>query len=61
MFFSRQIVLSYNKVNSYHFILFNGDLCLRILLQIRKKIANTFLGGPPRVLRYYIGGVIEIY
>ena len=26
-----------------------------------EKVANTFLGGPPRLLRYYIGRVIEIY
>ena len=50
-----------NKLKGFHFILFNADLCLRILSQIRKKVANTFLGGPPRLLRYYIGRVIEIY
>ena len=50
-----------NKLKGFHFILFNAELCLRILSQIRKKVANTFLGGPPRLLRYYIGRVIEIY
>ena len=51
-----------NKLKVFHFILFNADLCLRVLSRIRKKCRKyAFLGGPPRLLRYYIGGVIEIY
>ena len=30
-----------NKLKGFHFILFNADLCLRILSQIRKNVANT--------------------
>ena len=30
-----------NKLKGFHFILFNVDLCLRILSQIRKNVANT--------------------
>ena len=51
-----------NKLKGFHFILFNADLCLRVLSHIWKKCRKyAFLGGPPRLLRYYIGGVIEIY
>ena len=51
-----------NKLKGFHFILFNVDLCLHVLSQIRKKIANIrFQMGPPRLLRYYVGGVTEIY
>ena len=28
-----------NKLNSYHFLLFNADLCLRVLSRIRKNVA----------------------
>ena len=57
-----------NKLKGFHFILFNADLCLRILSQIRKKVANTFLGGSTQIitilhrrghwnlLQYYKGG-----
>ena len=38
------------------------DLWFHVLLQIWKNVANIrFKMGPPRLLRYYIGGVIEIY
>ena len=30
-----------NKLKGFHFILFNADLCLRILSQIQKNVANT--------------------
>ena len=51
-----------NRIKGFHFIPFNADLCLRVLSRIRKKCRKyAFLGGPPRLLRYYIGGVIEIY
>ena len=30
-----------DKLKGYHFILFNADLCLRILSQILKNVANT--------------------
>ena len=30
-----------NKLKDFHFILFNADICLRILSQIRKNVANT--------------------
>ena len=63
-----------NKLKGFHFILFNADLCLRILSQIRKKVANTFLGGSTQIitilhrrghwnlLQYYKGGgVFPIY
>ena len=30
-----------NKLKGFHFILFNADLCLRILSRIRKNVANT--------------------
>ena len=33
--------LTLNKLKGFHFILFNADLCLRILSQIRKNVANT--------------------
>ena len=39
-----------NKLKGFHFILFNADLCLRILSQIRKKVANTFLGGSTQII-----------
>ena len=48
-----------NKLKGFHFILFNVDLCLHVLSEKCRKYA--FLGGPPRLLRYYKGGVIEIY
>ena len=30
-----------NKLKGFHFILFNVDLCLHVLSQIRKNVANT--------------------
>ena len=30
-----------NKLKVFHFILFNADLCLRVLSRIRKNVANT--------------------
>ena len=33
----------------------------RFFANLEKCGKYTFLGGPPRLLRYYIGGVIEIY
>ena len=34
-----------NKLKGFHFILFNVDLCLHILSQIRKNVANTRFQG----------------
>ena len=33
----------------------------RFVANSEKCRKYAFLGGPPRLLRYYIGGVIEIY
>ena len=30
-----------NKLKGFHFILFNVDLCVHVLSQIRKNVANT--------------------
>ena len=49
-----------NRLKGFHFILFDADLCLRVLSRIRKKCRKyAFLGGPPRLLRYYIEGGLE--
>ena len=51
-----------NKLKGFHFILFNVDLCLHVLSQIRKIVANTrFWGVHPDYYDITKGGVIEIY
>ena len=43
-----------NKLKGFHFILFNADLCLRVLSRIRKNVANTLRDCPTEV-QYFFG------
>ena len=46
-----------NKLKVFHFLLFNADLCLRVLSRIWKNVANThFQEDTARLLQYYIEG-----
>ena len=49
-----------NKLKGFHFILFNVDLCLHVLSQIRKIVANTrFWGVHPDYYDITKGGSLK--
>ena len=49
-----------NKLKGFHFILFNVDLCLHVLSQIRKNVANTrFWGVHPDYYDITKGGSLK--
>ena len=47
-----------NKLKGFHFILFNADLCLRVLSRIRKKMSQLRVSrGPTQIIAILHRGV----